>query len=50
MIITRSTHQPKPGERLADFKAKAVYVPEFSQVMANQFERQFNDIFQGAKA
>lgn len=43
MIITKSTAQPKPNDRLADFKAKAVYVPELNFVMGNQFYKQFKD-------
>jgi endo-beta-N-acetylglucosaminidase D len=45
-MITKSTHQPTQQERLADFKAKAVYVPELNFVIGNQFSKQFN---QGAK-
>ena len=42
-MITKSTHQPTPAQRLADFKAKAVYVPELNFVMGNQFYKQFKD-------
>ena len=42
MIITRSTKQPKAVDRLAEFKRKAVYVPELAFVMGNQFYKQFN--------
>jgi hypothetical protein len=41
-MITKSTHQPTQQERLADFKAKAVYVPELNFVIGNQFHKQFN--------
>lgn len=40
-MITKSTQQPTPAQRLADFKAKAVYVPELNFVMGNQFYKQF---------
>jgi hypothetical protein len=41
MIITQSVRQPSPQDRLSEFKAKAVYVPELN-IVFNQFTQQFN--------
>jgi len=40
-IVTRSDVQPKPAERLSEFKRKAAYAPELFQLIGNQFTKQF---------
>lgn len=43
-IVTRSTRQPTATERMAEFKARAVYVPELNFVIGNQFYKKFKDV------
>ena len=44
-MIYKSTHQPTAQERLGDFKAKAVYVPELNPVRHNIFGQRFHNDF-----
>ena len=52
-MIYKSTHQPTAQERLGDFKAKAVYVPElnpaYTNIFSKRFNQEFHDIFGESK-
>ena len=41
-MITQSTHQPTPQERLASFRFDAAFIERFQEQTGNHFYKQYN--------